>query len=270
MEVQLTDFENAAFVVFVILLTRIILAFDLTLYIPLSKVDENMRRAHQRDGVLKEKFYFRKEVAPAQTNGGSAQFAPCYCEEGDDEYEEMTIEEILTGKGDYLLGLLPLCDMYLDYIGADRETSRRVRMYLDFIRRRGTGETLTTASWIRKYVMEHPEYQHDSVVSPSIAYDLVMKCKRIGEGEEECPEVLGGIRIDPIVAKEAYDVPLSGKRIESGERERLFAEYERRKSFFWRHHRSEKEAREGGEGEGAEESDEEYEAVHNFVDDFFL
>lgn len=34
-----------------------------------------------------------------------------------DACEEMTIEEILTGKGDYFLGLIPLCNMYLDYIG---------------------------------------------------------------------------------------------------------------------------------------------------------
>jgi hypothetical protein len=27
------------------------------------------------------------------------------------------VEEILTGKGDYYLGLIPLCNMYLDYIG---------------------------------------------------------------------------------------------------------------------------------------------------------
>lgn len=38
MEVQLTDFENAAFTVFIILITRVILAFDLALYLPLSKV----------------------------------------------------------------------------------------------------------------------------------------------------------------------------------------------------------------------------------------
>jgi len=38
MEIQLTDFENAAFTVFVILLTRVILTFDLSLYLPLSKV----------------------------------------------------------------------------------------------------------------------------------------------------------------------------------------------------------------------------------------
>ena len=38
MEVQLTDFENAAYVIFVVLLTRAILSFNLNLYIPISKV----------------------------------------------------------------------------------------------------------------------------------------------------------------------------------------------------------------------------------------
>ena len=38
MEVQITDFENAAFAVFVVLLSRAILHFNLNLYIPISKV----------------------------------------------------------------------------------------------------------------------------------------------------------------------------------------------------------------------------------------
>lgn len=55
MEMQSTDAENAAFVVFVVLVTRVILAFDLNLYIPLSAVDENMKRAHVRDAVHQKK-----------------------------------------------------------------------------------------------------------------------------------------------------------------------------------------------------------------------
>ena len=39
MEVQMTDFENAAFAVFVVLLSRAILSFNLNFYIPISKVD---------------------------------------------------------------------------------------------------------------------------------------------------------------------------------------------------------------------------------------
>lgn len=51
-EVQLTDFENAAFVCFVVLLTRVIISFRLTFLIPISKVNENMLRAQKRDAVL--------------------------------------------------------------------------------------------------------------------------------------------------------------------------------------------------------------------------
>ena len=60
MEVQITDMENAAFAVMIVLVTRVILAFDLNLYIPLSKVDENMARAHARDAISSQKFWFRK------------------------------------------------------------------------------------------------------------------------------------------------------------------------------------------------------------------
>eukprot|EP01035_Chromulina_nebulosa_P016859 gene16859-22346_t len=66
MEVQFTDFENAAFTVFIVLITRVLLAFDLALYIPLSKVDENMDRAHQINAVINNKFFFRKHVAPPE------------------------------------------------------------------------------------------------------------------------------------------------------------------------------------------------------------
>jgi glutamate--cysteine ligase catalytic subunit len=38
MEVQMTDFENAAFSIFIVLLSRAILTFGLNFYIPLSKV----------------------------------------------------------------------------------------------------------------------------------------------------------------------------------------------------------------------------------------
>lgn len=38
MEVQFTDFENAAYVIFIVLLTRVILSFKLNMLIPISKV----------------------------------------------------------------------------------------------------------------------------------------------------------------------------------------------------------------------------------------
>jgi len=74
MEIQITDFENAAFTTFITLLTRVILTFDLNLYIPLSRVDANMQRAHGRDAAVKGKFFFRRHMAPL--------------EKGDDGFEE--------------------------------------------------------------------------------------------------------------------------------------------------------------------------------------
>lgn len=44
MEIQMTDFENAAFSVFIVLLTRAIISFDLNFYMPISKV--SIQRIH--------------------------------------------------------------------------------------------------------------------------------------------------------------------------------------------------------------------------------
>ncbi|OAX80602.1 glutamate-cysteine ligase, partial [Emergomyces africanus] len=64
MEIQITDFENAAFSVFMVLITRAILSFDLNLYIPIPRTTENMETAHARNAVLEQKFYFRKDPFP--------------------------------------------------------------------------------------------------------------------------------------------------------------------------------------------------------------
>jgi glutamate--cysteine ligase catalytic subunit len=84
MEAQLTDFENAAYTILTVLLSRVLLYFRLNLYIPLSKVDENMATAHKRNAVIEQKFWFRKHMA---------HDVPPDAE----EYELMTISEILTG-----------------------------------------------------------------------------------------------------------------------------------------------------------------------------
>ena len=58
-EAQITDFENAAFVSFCILLSRALVSFKCNFYIPLSLVHINMERAQKRDAVLTQKFFFR-------------------------------------------------------------------------------------------------------------------------------------------------------------------------------------------------------------------
>lgn len=62
LEAQTSDFENAAYVVFITLLTRVILAYKLNFLIPLSMVDENMIEAQKRDAVKNSEFWFRKDI----------------------------------------------------------------------------------------------------------------------------------------------------------------------------------------------------------------
>ena len=52
MEVQPTDFENAAFAVFVVLLSRAILNYNMNLYIPISKVRPMSSVSHAMNTAL--------------------------------------------------------------------------------------------------------------------------------------------------------------------------------------------------------------------------
>lgn len=197
MEIQITDFENAAFSVFMVLVTRAILSFDLNFYIPIKKVDENMERAHGLDAVLKDKFYFRKNPFPLRPSRGNTGFGDDSSRPGsampsrqpspgpvEDEYDEMTVNEIINGSpdGDFP-GLIPIVESYLDSINVDVQTRCELATYLDLIGKRASGELDTTARWIRNFVDAHPEYKHDSVVDEKITHDLIGSVIRIGERE---------------------------------------------------------------------------------------
>ncbi|KAI8764616.1 glutamate--cysteine ligase catalytic subunit, partial [Biomphalaria glabrata] len=186
MEAQLTDFENAAFTVFIVLLTRVILSYKLNLIIPISKVDENMKTAFKRDAVIKDKFFFRKDVLTESTPPEcSRQCGSSTCNLTD-QYEEMTINEIFHGKGDFP-GLLALINLYMDSIEIDVDTRCTVTQYLKLISMRASGKLVTSARWMRNFVQQHPEYKKDSVVSEPIAYDLLCRIVQIARGKDNDP-----------------------------------------------------------------------------------
>lgn len=197
MEIQITDFENAAFSVFMVLVTRAILSFDLNFYIPIRKVDENMERAHNLDAVLKDKFFFRRNPFPARpsrantafgddSRPGSAMPSRPATPVGpvEDEYEEMTVDEIINGSpnGDFP-GLIPIVESYLDSVNVDVSTRCQLSTYLELISKRASGELDTAARWIRNLIDVHPRYKHDSVVDDEINHDLIGAVIAIGERE---------------------------------------------------------------------------------------
>ncbi|RAK85022.1 glutamate-cysteine ligase Gcs1 [Aspergillus costaricaensis CBS 115574] len=190
MEIQMTDFENAAFSIFIVLVTRAILSFDLNFYIPIQRTTENMETAHLRNAVLEQKFYFRKDPfsrrRPNQQSPGGSNVSsttssahntpppspPLHPVES--EYDLMTISDIINGSTDGSFpGLIPLVESYLNSVNVDVETRCSLASYLDLIRKRANGTLWTGAKWIREFVASHPGYKHDSAVSEEICYDLV-------------------------------------------------------------------------------------------------
>jgi glutamate--cysteine ligase catalytic subunit len=179
MEIQLTDFENAAFCCFIVLITRIISSLELNFYIPISKVDENMKIAHKRNAIINEKFYFRKNLKGKKSD--------------ELQLELMTINEIMNGKTDdeNFIGLIKMIKIYLDTINISKETRKIVENYLNFLSKRASGELITPATWIRNFVQNHPEYKQDSIVTPKINYDLMKTIDQIGSEQLYPMDLLG-------------------------------------------------------------------------------
>ncbi|NWR19410.1 GSH1 ligase, partial [Emberiza fucata] len=192
MEVQLTDFENSAYVVFVVLLTRVILSYKLDFLIPLSKVDENMKVAQKRDAVRQGMFYFRKDIC----KGGNAVLDGCGSAQNGtgtdtEEYTLMSIDTIINGKEGVFPGLIPILNSYLENMEVDVDTRCSILNYLKLIKKRASGELMTVARWMREFIAQHPDYKQDSVITDEMNYSLMWKCNQIAQGQAECPELLG-------------------------------------------------------------------------------
>jgi glutamate--cysteine ligase catalytic subunit len=173
-ELQVTDFENTAFIVFLVLLSRTILSYNINLLIPISKVDENMQRAHKRNAVINENFYFRTQLFNNNL----------------DAWEEMEIDEILNGSIKFV-GLIPLIRQYLIDLNVDTEIYFKLNNYLKLIEGKANGSIQTTATYMRDFIKGHKNYQFDSVCSNEITYDLMWNLYQIANNYIKCPQLTG-------------------------------------------------------------------------------
>jgi glutamate--cysteine ligase catalytic subunit len=117
---------------------------------------------------------------------------------------------------------------YLEEIQCDAETLELVRAYMELIQKRASGELLTPAAWMRGFVKGHPEYQHDSVVPPAVAHDLVSTIAAIGEGRLQEPMLMGQQHVAPLRSDDAWPTPLTSPKIRGAERSALLARYANR------------------------------------------
>ncbi len=169
MDIQLTDNENAALSSLVILLVKLIIEYDVNFIIPISLCDENMERAHKRDAILNEKFFFRKNIIfdenyKNKTVGHTEK----------EIVEEMSLVEILEGKAAInYKGIFPLIEELIAEQPGSLEEKNKIREYLQFLKGRASGQYKTGAKFIRDFVLNHPNYKQDSIVTHEIAYDLL-------------------------------------------------------------------------------------------------
>jgi len=192
-DIQITDYENAAYIAIVNLMAKVINDFNIDLSMPISLCDINLQRAHKIDAVTKQKFWWRtdivKEGQDYTTNPAKTNDWKYYSKEFEDNYnsssfKEMTISEILEGDSEFgNLGLIPIIQEYMKMNKFSEEDLSFYNTMIEFLCKRARGEIKTGARFMRDLVLNHPEYEKDSVVGDKICYDLVKETTLIGMGK---------------------------------------------------------------------------------------
>ena len=105
MDIQLTDFENTCLIVTLGLITNVINHFNVDFIIPITMADENMKRAHFRNAIIEQKFWFKTNCIKNdldsyhQSDLESSNYIRSQPEDDETQaFEELFIFEILEGK----------------------------------------------------------------------------------------------------------------------------------------------------------------------------
>lgn len=171
MEIQLTDFENAAYSNFIYLIVEAILEFNSEIngYMPMSQIWANMDTAHHRDAVLTEKFYWKQDFENTLT--GEYTMDEIFHNEGNGIFP-IFIDRILKHKG-------YVSTNWRDLRASENGSLVRLYYYLKLVSDRAAGILPTTAKFMRDYVLSHNSYSQDSRVSKDINFDLLRVVERI-------------------------------------------------------------------------------------------
>lgn len=174
-DMQATAFENCAFVYFTFFLSRAILKYDLNLYIPISKLDANFKRANlfirnvndlfNKLEEDKQRFYYRTNITNSE----------------DPKIEEGTLKDIFIGNETYT-GLLEYVKKVINEDFSDIQ--KQILKYIQFIEDKIMNKYMSFADWIRKFIVMHDDYKRDSLISNEIINDLIEELIRISESNK--------------------------------------------------------------------------------------
>ena len=73
---------------------------------------------------------------------------------------------------------------YLRNIELETDTGCTLFRYFKFLSQKSTGELMTNAKFLRQFVLNHPKYQKDSVVSEEINFDMFCEIDKILDGQD--------------------------------------------------------------------------------------
>ena len=190
LDVQITDYENAALITLLNIMTKVLNEFEIDVSMPISLIDINMERAHTVDGVTKEKFWFRKDIVDlssdytknkAQSNNWMPDEEHQPKEFSEDDFVEMSVLDVLIGNeaiGN--TGLMKLFEEYMNLNDYEEDIKDYYMTMLNFLVKKASGEVKTGARFIRDIVLNHPEYENDSMLNDKISFEIVKEAAALG------------------------------------------------------------------------------------------
>lgn len=144
MDLQLTDFENAAFAVSSMLVAKALVWANIFPYSFLMDIDNDYDLAVKKNSCLKEKFSWN-----------NTKKTICQIFDGDDEDE----------------GLLSICNRYLDSNSISIDEKNLYKLYLDYVYQISCGNIPTTATDIRNEI----ESVKNNLDSNLISQEIIIK-----------------------------------------------------------------------------------------------
>ena len=160
LEAQPSEFENSAFVCFVVLLARALVHFEVDLTMPMSMVHRNMEKAQGNDACRKTLFSFCDSIS--SSDGAE-----------NEKISLMSIDAIVNGDNDSFVGLVGLVNKFMETQSVNQVTLEKVQSYLNHISSIASGKVLTTAQKMRHFVRNHEDYKKDSKISSKINFDMM-------------------------------------------------------------------------------------------------
>ncbi len=157
--------------------------FRLNLYIPISKLDENLHRSLKRDAVRSQKLFFPVELKHIDDPENS-EIAEFSCAEIFSKLLPFLVDDLRATKKSEEESCAAHSDLDLQspfsLNNAGSDNLSFVAECLEFVRLRSTGEEETPATFMRRFLAMHPSYARDSEVTEEAVRDLVLEIRGWG------------------------------------------------------------------------------------------